>query len=325
MEYQSVSFQPRIDSPNSLIDRAKIELESELVKHFAADLYNSYPYLLDVNGQSIYPGIERQLSSNNITPVALLEIQRSIYGALEAHEQSHPDWYSIYHALHINLVRNSALAKHCLSQLLDELQSAAKKYTYKRLLVPASGKFFEFPEVLNKFNSELVVAEDVDSSAIEFTRGMFSGHPKLILRHSDLSKPQSDTVFYDALLFFHPHVTDYDELSNSGLYKKYGDEFYIPYDEVKKQKKGKYISDLWVEIITSSLARLKVGGYAFFVFYEYRELDIVTEWLKEFNQFEVVHSPMQRGYCRFLFCKRLFKLIRNRTGTNSKICCYGGI
>ena len=302
-------------------DDSKLELE--FLKHFAADINTTYPHLLAANGKSVYPKLEEKLSRDIMSQRALLEIKSMIYDALEANEECNHDWYNIYHALHISSVRNSSLAKLKFNKLVEALRAEAKNATYDRLLAPASGKFFEFPDILNQFNSSLVVSEDIDYQAVEFTRGMFANNSRLVLRHSDLSKTQHEKTFYDALLFIHPHVTDYDKLSNSELYKKYNNEFHIPYVEIKHQEKGMYISDLWAKIITNSLSRLKIGGYAFFIFYEHRELDIITEWLSTFDKFKVVHSLYDEGMIDFAFSNDYLKALGTELENTAKYVVMG--
>ncbi|WP_252179495.1 hypothetical protein [Endozoicomonas sp. 4G] len=297
--------------------------EIEVVKRLFSDLNTTYPYLLRGDQQNIYSEVEKKLSQEITTQRMLLEIKSKIYGVLESNEEKYPDWHPIYHAVHINSVRSSKYARQRISKLLSELQSAAEVEVYDRLLVPASGKFYEFPDLLAQFNASLIVAEDVDDKAIEFTRGMFGDNPKLVLRHLDLSKRQSDKTYYDAVLFIHPHVTDYDELAISALYRAYDSEFHIPYMMVKNQNKQKFISKLWIKIILNSLARLKVGGYAFFIFYEHRELDIVLEWLNSFSKFKVVHSLCNDNMIDFAFSKDYLEAIGTEQENTAKYVVMG--
>ena len=297
--------------------------ETEVVKRFIRDLNTTYPYLLNVAGSVNYQKIKEQLSQEITNQTELLKIQSEIYETLNSNEETYYNWYAIYHELHINTVRNSKYAKQRFSELLNSLLSKTNTETYDRLLVPASGKFFEFPDVLAHFNPSLVVAKDIDNTALEFTRGMFGDNPKLVLKHSDLSKTQHDETYYDAAIFIHPHVTNHEKLSESETYLSYESEFHIPYAKIKNQSKIDYISKTWTEIILNSLSLLKVNGYAFFIFYEHRELDIVSEWLKPFAEFKIIHSLYNDNMIDFAFSKDYLKTIGTEQEKNSKICING--
>lgn len=275
--------------------------ELEVIKKIITNLKITYPYLFKGN-VDFYKELDELILKKPDSKCQILEIQSKLYEILESNEDDYRNWYSIYHSVHINVIRNSKYASKKFLNLLNKLLDT-KNIKSKNLLIPACGKLFEIDYVINNFNAENIFAEDIDIDAIEFTRGIHKSSENLFLKHIDLSKKQETKQKFDIALFMHPQITDYDKLANSSLYKKYNNEFKIPYTAIKQQNKSQFMDKVWNKIIINCLDRLEDNGYGFFIFYEYRELDILLEWLNQFNCYRVVNFIYDDGLIDCSFAK----------------------
>ena len=229
------------------------------------------------NDGEFYRGVMQKLTltAENLTFANMLDVQRLIFKNLELNGQ--PDWYPIFHSVYVQTTRTSVLGRQLFLALLAECQVAMGQVAFERVLVPGCGKFFEAADVCALLRPQQVDAMDVDYKDLEVSRAVHTQLPQVRWRYQDLTLPLQEQ--YDLALLLHPQVCDYDKLWASPIYKRYGDEFMVPADELKRATTHKHIPTAWVAILDNTFAALKAGGHAVFMCYEHREMAMVQAYL----------------------------------------------
>lgn len=167
---------------------------------------------------------------------------------------------------------------------------AIGRWHFDEILVPGCGKFFEAADVCQLLQPKRLDALDIDYRDIEFSRAIAPDLKAVQWGYQNLTQPLNGR--YDLALFLHPQVCDYDKLWASPTYKRYGDEFMVPLDDLRRAATYKFIPPPWTAILDNCFSALKGGGHAVFMCYEHRELAMIQSYLENKKHLQITYADV---------------------------------
>ena len=265
-------------------------LQLQATADFFDRLYSQFPHLFLDSSGDFCRSVQAKLSPTleNLTFENLMSVQCLIFKSMEQHNQK--DWYRIFHCVYLQTLRTSAFSRQLFLALLAECQVVMGRWHFDEILVPGCGKFFEATDICQLFRPKRLDALDIDYQDIEFSRALAPNLAPVQWGYRDLTQPLVGR--YDLVLFLHPQVCDYDQLWASPTYKRYGDEFMVPVDDLRRAATYKFIPPPWVAILDSCFSALKAGGHAVFMCYEHRELAMIQSYLGNKPQLQITYADV---------------------------------
>ena len=200
--------------------------------------------------------------------------------------------------LYTTVLRSSKYAENKFALLLKNL--LPEDFDDKNIIVPGCGKFYEerFIQIHMKPNN--ILAVDISSRNLEFSRVLNNTLNITQYLYYDLTSalPNNSKKQFDIMLSIHPEIADWSALGKQDAYKIY-DELCAPYELLVSQSRS-HMKDDWKLILENSIATLKPGGLAVFILYERRDVDILNAWL-ECQENVVIHSTYEHFVIPELF------------------------
>lgn len=205
---------------------------------------------------------------------ALLRLTDFVPGAFCGAESDHVA------ELYKDTIRTHSLGMCLFHSLLDDLLGGLDLMPVDTILAPGCGQFYEGVILDAVFAPRTIIGQDTNAYALSLAIEQNFNTMSVLFQNADSARrPSTASHDTDMAVFIHPNIldTDYWEATINAM--RYEQEDFAPLETVRAELSINAMSRQWKDIVATIVARLRPGGRLVFVFYETRELELMSTFL----------------------------------------------